>query len=279
LSGAHLHPAVSIGFGVLGNMHAHDVFSYIAGQCVGAIVGTWVGVQLAAGLAQAVRHAANELPNARYLIQEQHWRNWLQRARSRWWSSFDSEQTPAHYETRLPLSLRRRLAFAPRLKRVTSCGTMFANRAVMAFRIVAALVLVASLAWPVGAYAQSDSGAPADALGNDHDVGSGAVHTPQTPQALLNAGTPITPPGPPTLVLGTPAPADGEAVLVGPVLHAEGNLVLIQVDGARAVIVLPEDAPPSGAIPVGALLEAWGPATGNDLFGASGASIWLPTNP
>lgn len=35
LSGAHLNPAVSIGFWVLGKMHGADVFGYIAAQCPG----------------------------------------------------------------------------------------------------------------------------------------------------------------------------------------------------------------------------------------------------
>lgn len=57
LSGAHLNPALSIGFWVLRKMYARDLFGYVAGQMLGAIAGTWLG-------AAAFGHWASEVGNA-----------------------------------------------------------------------------------------------------------------------------------------------------------------------------------------------------------------------
>lgn len=148
-------------------------------------------------------------------------------------------------------------------------------------RLVASLTVVALLlvGLPAPASAQDTSDSGTDALGNTDDVGSGAVQQPQTPQELMNTGAATMPPGPPTLVVGAPAPVDSDTVLLGPVLHAEGNLALIQLDNKRRVVELPGGALPMAGIPAGSLLEAWGPATSDDVFAASGASLWLPTSP
>ncbi len=57
LSGAHLNPAVSLGFGLLGKMHARDVGGYVGGQMAGAILGAVVGVAAFGRLAREVAHA------------------------------------------------------------------------------------------------------------------------------------------------------------------------------------------------------------------------------
>ena len=43
LSGAHLNPAVSLGFWMLGKMHGRDVAGYIAGQLLGGVLGAFAG--------------------------------------------------------------------------------------------------------------------------------------------------------------------------------------------------------------------------------------------
>ena len=43
LSGAHLNPAMSAGFWLLGKMHGRDVFGYAASQLLGGILGTLLG--------------------------------------------------------------------------------------------------------------------------------------------------------------------------------------------------------------------------------------------
>lgn len=43
LSGAHLDPAISIGFWRLGKMHGRDLFGYVCGQMAGAVAGTLLG--------------------------------------------------------------------------------------------------------------------------------------------------------------------------------------------------------------------------------------------
>jgi len=55
LSGAHLNPAISGGFWLLGKMHGRDVAGYVAGQIAGAVLGTWGGRAVFGRLAQEVQ--------------------------------------------------------------------------------------------------------------------------------------------------------------------------------------------------------------------------------
>lgn len=57
LSGAHLNPALSLGFWALGKMYPRDVFGYIAGQMLGAAGGTWIGALVFGRWAREVAHA------------------------------------------------------------------------------------------------------------------------------------------------------------------------------------------------------------------------------
>ncbi len=66
-SGAHLNPAVTLAFYLRRHLHHHDLFGYVAGQCVGAIVGDaavrwWWGsraTSVADGLTQPRAHLAS----------------------------------------------------------------------------------------------------------------------------------------------------------------------------------------------------------------------------
>ena len=55
LSGAHLNPAVSLGFWALGKMHARDLGGYIAGQLLGGVIGAFLGRQAFGRLAGQVQ--------------------------------------------------------------------------------------------------------------------------------------------------------------------------------------------------------------------------------
>lgn len=55
LSGAHLDPAVSAGFWLLGKMHWRDLLGYIAGQMAGAVAGTLLGGLIFGRLARSVQ--------------------------------------------------------------------------------------------------------------------------------------------------------------------------------------------------------------------------------
>jgi len=55
LSGAHLDPAVSAGFWLLGKMHGRDLLGYVAGQMAGAVVGTFLGGLIFGSAAQSVQ--------------------------------------------------------------------------------------------------------------------------------------------------------------------------------------------------------------------------------
>ncbi len=58
LSGAHINPAVSVGFWLLGKMHRRDIAGYVLGQMLGAVVGA-TGGRLAFGAwAREVHQAA-----------------------------------------------------------------------------------------------------------------------------------------------------------------------------------------------------------------------------
>ena len=55
LSGAHLNPAMSAGFWLLGKMHGRDVFGYVSSQMAGGILGTLLGRAVFGAPALAVR--------------------------------------------------------------------------------------------------------------------------------------------------------------------------------------------------------------------------------
>lgn len=57
LSGAHLNPAASLGFWVLGKMHARDFAGYVAGQMAGAAAGGLLGAALFGWLARSAHDA------------------------------------------------------------------------------------------------------------------------------------------------------------------------------------------------------------------------------
>ncbi len=58
LSGAHINPAISIGFWLLGKMHFRDLLGYIAGQLAGGLAGAWLGREVFPALARQVNNAA-----------------------------------------------------------------------------------------------------------------------------------------------------------------------------------------------------------------------------
>ncbi|HEX8265638.1 MAG TPA: aquaporin [Pyrinomonadaceae bacterium] len=58
LSGAHLNPAISIGFWVLRKMHARDLVGYIAAQMLGSVAGAFCGRSVFGRLANEVSSAA-----------------------------------------------------------------------------------------------------------------------------------------------------------------------------------------------------------------------------
>lgn len=72
-------------------------------------------------------------------------------------------------------------------------------------RGLAAVVLAASLG-PAGPARAQATPSGQDALGNDANVGSGAVHQPQTPQMLAQNGTSLEIDGVAPLVLPAGAP-------------------------------------------------------------------------
>jgi len=59
ISGAHLNPAISLGFFAEGKMQLQDLFGYIVAQLGGAIIGAWAGAAAAGGFGQSVREALN----------------------------------------------------------------------------------------------------------------------------------------------------------------------------------------------------------------------------
>lgn len=60
LSGAHLNPAISLGFFAEGRMHFYDLLAYIAAQMCGASLGDWGGHAVFGHLASGVRDALNQ---------------------------------------------------------------------------------------------------------------------------------------------------------------------------------------------------------------------------
>jgi aquaporin Z len=63
LSGAHLNPALSLSFTILGKMRPPDLVGYVLAQCSGAILGAWVGSVIWHRMASTVHDAVN-LPGA-----------------------------------------------------------------------------------------------------------------------------------------------------------------------------------------------------------------------
>lgn len=57
LSGAHINPAVSLGFWALGKMHGRDLGGYVAGQMLGAWAGAVLGRAAFGSLARSVQNA------------------------------------------------------------------------------------------------------------------------------------------------------------------------------------------------------------------------------
>lgn len=60
ISGAHLNPAMSIGFFSEGKMNANDLVSYVVAQMAGAALGAWAGSAVLPNLAAAVSDALNQ---------------------------------------------------------------------------------------------------------------------------------------------------------------------------------------------------------------------------
>jgi aquaporin Z len=60
LSGAHLDPAISLGFFVEGRMHLHDLVGYITAQMIGGSIGAWAGAAVFGRSAAAVQDALNQ---------------------------------------------------------------------------------------------------------------------------------------------------------------------------------------------------------------------------
>ncbi len=58
LSGAHINPAISVGFWLLGKMHLRDLLGYIAVQLAGGLAGAWLGRTVFSEFAQQVNNAA-----------------------------------------------------------------------------------------------------------------------------------------------------------------------------------------------------------------------------
>lgn len=67
LSGAHINPAISLGFWLLGKMHFRDLLGYVVGQLAGGLAGAWLGQTLFPALASQVQDAALH-PGARVTL-------------------------------------------------------------------------------------------------------------------------------------------------------------------------------------------------------------------
>jgi aquaporin Z len=63
ISGAHLNPAISLGFYAEGKMQVQDLFGYVLAQLGGALIGAWAGAATSGRLGQSVHEALN-LPAA-----------------------------------------------------------------------------------------------------------------------------------------------------------------------------------------------------------------------
>ncbi len=60
ISGAHLNPAISLGFFAVQRMHMHDLVGYVVAQIAGASLGAWAGQAAFGHLAGAVHDALNQ---------------------------------------------------------------------------------------------------------------------------------------------------------------------------------------------------------------------------
>ncbi len=58
LSGAHINPAISVGFWLLGKMHCRDLLGYVSAQMAGGLAGAWLGQVAFSGFARQVNCAA-----------------------------------------------------------------------------------------------------------------------------------------------------------------------------------------------------------------------------
>jgi hypothetical protein len=145
--------------------------------------------------------------------------------------------------------------------------------------LLAGLAAVAAVALSSPAAAQQQTPMPTDELGNAGDVGTGAVYRPQTPEDLARSGAPVQirgvdpvalPPGTDTATQVAP----GEQLLRGPILHAEGDLVLIWLSDEPAVVQLPAGVDSLGAFGPDSLLQAIGTPTGSGTFQARHVVLW-----
>lgn len=60
ISGAHLNPAMSLGFFVAGTMQFHDLIGYIAAQLAGASLGAWIAQAAFGSFGKMVHEALNQ---------------------------------------------------------------------------------------------------------------------------------------------------------------------------------------------------------------------------
>jgi len=60
ISGAHLNPAMSLGFFVAGTMQFHDLIGYIAAQMSGASLGAWIAQAVFGSFGKMVHEALNQ---------------------------------------------------------------------------------------------------------------------------------------------------------------------------------------------------------------------------
>ncbi|MBV9326237.1 MAG: hypothetical protein JO352_20940 [Chloroflexi bacterium] len=144
---------------------------------------------------------------------------------------------------------------------------------------LAVLAAVTAVALWTPAAAQQATPMPVDELGNTGDFGTGAVYRPQTPEDLAQSGAPVQingvdpvalPPGTDT----TTQVAPGEQLLRGPILHAEGDLVLIWLADEPAVVQLPAGVDNVGPFGPNSLLQAIGTPTGSGTFQARQVLLW-----
>jgi hypothetical protein len=146
-------------------------------------------------------------------------------------------------------------------------------------RWLAVLAAVAAVAAWSPAAAQQQTPMPVDELGNTGDVGSGAVYRPETPEDLAQSGAPVQINGVDPVVLppgmGTDTQvAPGEQLLRGPILHAEGDLVLIWLADQPAVVQLPAGVDNLGPFGPYSLLQAIGTPGGSGTFQARQILLW-----
>jgi aquaporin Z len=59
ISGAHLNPAVSLGFFAEGKMQLQDLFGYVIAQLGGGVIGAWAGAATAGVFGESVHEALN----------------------------------------------------------------------------------------------------------------------------------------------------------------------------------------------------------------------------